>query len=127
MKALRDPLPWLLAALLALALGMPLLQPLFTALFPTLDRPIYTQESFAALLASHLAIVAASSALSLAIGVAAGVFVTRDAGREFRPLVETLVAIGQTVPPVAVLAIAVQVLFDLAERRLLPRGLRLRA
>ena len=51
--------------------------------------------------------MAASSALSLAIGVAAGLFVTRRAGREFRPLVETLVAIGQTVPPVAVLAIAV--------------------
>jgi osmoprotectant transport system permease protein len=45
--------------------------------------------------------------LSLALGVAAGVFVTRRAGREFRPLVETVVAIGQTVPPVAVLAIAV--------------------
>jgi osmoprotectant transport system permease protein len=39
--------------------------------------------------------------------VAAGIFVTRPAGREFRPLVETLIAVGQTVPPVAVLAIAV--------------------
>ncbi len=107
MKTLRDPLPWLLAALLALAFGMPLLRPLFAAAFPELDRPLYTQESFAALLASHLAIVAASSALSLLIGVAAGVFVTRRIGREFRPMVETLVAIGQTVPPVAVLAIAV--------------------
>ena len=38
---------------------------------------------------------------------AAGIFVTRQAGREFRPLVETIVAVGQTVPPVAVLAIAV--------------------
>jgi len=87
--------------------GMPRLEPLFAAAFPALDRPLYAQESFAALLASHLAIVAASSALSLALGVAAGVFVTRRAGREFRPLVETVVAIGQTVPPVAVLAIAV--------------------
>ncbi len=107
MKALRDPLPWLLAALLALAFSMPLLRPLFAAMFPALDRPLYEQDSFASLLLSHLLIVAASSALSLIIGVAAGVFVTRKAGREFRPLVETLVAIGQTVPPVAVLAIAV--------------------
>ena len=45
--------------------------------------------------------------VSLVVGVAAGLFVTRRAGREFRPLVETLVAIGQTVPPVAVLALAV--------------------
>jgi osmoprotectant transport system permease protein len=104
---LRDPLPWLLAALVALVLGMPLLRPLFAAAFPALDRPLYEQDSFIALLGSHLAIVGASSALSLAAGVAAGIFVTRDAGREFRPLVETLVAIAQTIPPVAVLAIAV--------------------
>lgn len=109
MKAslLRDPLPWLLAALALLVLGMPLLRPLFAAVFPTLDRPLYEQDSFVALLGSHLAIVGASSVLSLVVGVAAGVFVTRDAGREFRPLVETLVAIAQTIPPVAVLAIAV--------------------
>jgi osmoprotectant transport system permease protein len=104
---LRDPLPWLLAALVMLVLGMPLLRPLFAAMFPALDRPLYEQDSFVALLGSHLAIVGASSALSLAVGVAAGIFVTRDAGREFRPLVETLVAIAQTIPPVAVLAIAV--------------------
>jgi osmoprotectant transport system permease protein len=103
----RDPLPWLLAALVALVLGMPLLRPLFAAMFPTLDRPLYEQDSFVALLGAHLAIVGVSSALSLTVGVAAGLFVTRDAGREFRPLVETLVAIAQTIPPVAVLAIAV--------------------
>jgi osmoprotectant transport system permease protein len=106
-RLLRDPLPWLLAALLLLVLGMPLLRPLFASIFPALDRPLYEQESFIALLGAHLAIVAASSALSLVVGVAAGVFVTRDAGREFRPLIETLVAIAQTIPPVAVLAIAV--------------------
>lgn len=104
---LRDPLTWLLAALAALVLGMQWLKPLFAAMFPALDRPLYEQDSFVALLASHLGIVAASSALSLVVGVAAGVFVTRSAGREFRPLVETLAAIAQTIPPVAVLAIAV--------------------
>jgi osmoprotectant transport system permease protein len=103
----HDPLLWSAAALLLLTVGMPVLKPLFAAAFPTLDRPLYTQSSFISLLAAHVAIVAASSALSLAVGVAAGIFVTREAGREFRPLVETLVAVGQTVPPVAVLAIAV--------------------
>ena len=107
MKAGHDPLLWLLVALALLVLGMPLLKPLFAALFPALDRPLYEQASFASLLGWHVAIVAASSALSLVVGVAAGIFVTRDVGREFRPLVETLVAVGQTVPPVAVLAIAV--------------------
>jgi osmoprotectant transport system permease protein len=103
----RDPLPWLALALALLVLGMPALEPLFAALFPALDRPLYRQDAFGVLLLSHLAIVAASSAGSLAVGLAAGLFVTRRAGLEFRPLVETLVAIGQTVPPVAVLALAV--------------------
>jgi osmoprotectant transport system permease protein len=104
---LRDPLPWLLAALLALVLGMPLLRPVFVAMFPALDRPLYEQDSFVALLMSHVAIVVGSSVMSIVVGVAAGIFVTRPAGREFRPMVETLVAMAQTVPPVAVLAIAV--------------------
>ncbi len=107
---LRDPLPWALAVLMVLVLGLPFAKPLFAAWFPALDRPLYEQDSFVALLASHAAIVAFSSAVAAAIGIAAGVFVTRAAGREFRPLVETLVAIGQTVPPVAVLAIAVPVI-----------------
>jgi osmoprotectant transport system permease protein len=103
----REPLPWALAALVLLAVGMPYFKPLFAALFPALDRPLYEQDSFVALLGSHLAIVAAASAAAAVLGVAAGILVTRQAGREFRPLVETLVAVGQTVPPVAVLAIAV--------------------
>jgi len=103
---LRDPLPWAVAALLALALGMPHLKPLFAAAFPALDRPMYEQDSFVALLAAHLGLVAVSSAAAVLVGLAAGIAVTRTGGREFRPLAETLAAIGQTVPPVAVLAIA---------------------
>jgi osmoprotectant transport system permease protein len=106
-RLLRNRVLWAAAALLLLAAGMPLLKPLFAAAFPALDRPLYEQDSFVSLLTAHVAIVAASSALSLAVGLSAGIFVTRPAGREFRPLVETLVAVGQTVPPVAVLAIAV--------------------
>ena len=105
-NALRDPLLWSLAALLALVFGMPSLKPLFAAAFPALDRPLYEQDSFAALFIAHVAIVAASSAVAVLVGVAAGIFVTRPAGREFRPLVESVVAAGQAVPPVAVLAIA---------------------
>ena len=51
-----------------------------------------------------------ASVLALLIGAGGGVLVTRRAGRRFRPLVETIVAAGQTVPPVAVLAIAVPVM-----------------
>ena len=85
----RDPLPWAIAALLLLAAGLPRLEPAFAAIFPTLDRPMYRQDSFLALLGAHVALVAASSAVALVLGVAAGVFVTQPAGREFRPLVES--------------------------------------
>jgi osmoprotectant transport system permease protein len=95
-----------LLVLAALVWGMPHLQPVFTALFPELDRPMYTQDSFAALVAAHLNLVFWSSSASILVGVAAGIAVTRSGGREFRPLAETLVAMGQTFPPVAVLAVA---------------------
>ena len=103
---LRDPLAWALAALLLLVLGLPYAEPAFAALFPALDRPMYRQDSFAELTLAHIALVALSSLIAIAAGMAAGIFVTRSAGREFRPLLESLVAIGQAFPPVAVLAIA---------------------
>ncbi len=102
----RDPLMWAIASLLFLAVAMPLLEPVFAALFPALDRPMYRQDTFIALLGAHVALVAVSSSVALVMGVAAGLFITQPAGAEFRPLVETVVAIGQTVPPVAVLAVA---------------------
>jgi osmoprotectant transport system permease protein len=103
---LRDPLLWSSALLLLLVLGMPTLQPLFAAGFPQLLRPMYLQQSFAALALAHVLLVAVSSALSLTVGLGIAVFVTRGAGREFRPALESIVAVAQTVPPVAVLAIA---------------------
>lgn len=101
---------WALALLAALTFGMRWLRPLFAALFPQLDRPMYEQEPFAALMLAHIGLVTASSAVAAVVGVGLGVFVTRGMGREFRPLVQTVVAMGQTVPPLAVLAIAVPVL-----------------
>jgi osmoprotectant transport system permease protein len=97
----------LVATLLLLAWGMPYLRPLFAALFPGLDSPVYTQDGFPALLIGHLGIVAAASAVSVGGGLAAGVLVTRRAGSEFRGLLESVAAVGQAFPPVAVLALAV--------------------
>jgi osmoprotectant transport system permease protein len=101
-----DPLPWSLAALLALTLGMPALRPLFAALFPELDRPVYQQDSFAALMLAHVSLVAASSAVAIVSGIVLGVAVCRPVGRAFRPLLESLLAMSQSFPPVAVLAVA---------------------
>ena len=99
---------WPMLALLLLAvLGLAELKPLFAALFPELARPMSEQDSFASLTLAHVMLVGASSSLAILVGMGAGIFVTRNAGREFRPLVETLAAAGQTFPPVAVLAVAV--------------------
>ncbi len=106
----RDPLPWMAAAFVALVLTMPLLKPVFAALFPQLERPLYQQDSFLDLALWHLALVGASSTAAAAIGIAAGIFVTRPAGAEFRPIVASILAMGQSFPPVAVLAIAVPVI-----------------
>ena len=92
---------------LALVLAMPALKPLFAALFPALARPLYEQDSFLALALWHLALVMASSGAAAVLGIAAGIFVTRPAGAEFRKTVEAIATIGQAFPPVAVLAIAV--------------------
>jgi len=97
----------LLAALLLGTFGMGPLRPVFAALFPGLDSPVYQQDGFPALLLGHLGIVAASSTVAVLTGVAAAVFVTRPAGREFRGLLESVAAVGQAFPPVAVLALCV--------------------
>lgn len=110
MKMLRDPLFWLIALFVALIFWLPYSQPLFAALFPQLPRPVYQQESFAALALAHFWLVGISSLFAVIIGTGAGIAVTRPWGAEFRPLVETIAAVGQTFPPVAVLAIAVPVI-----------------
>lgn len=110
MKILRDALFWLLAVFIALLLWLPHSAALFSALFPQQLRPVYEQESFVALTIAHFTLVALSSLIAIALGIGVGLAVTRPAGREFRPLAETIAAVGQTFPPVAVLAIAVPVM-----------------
>lgn len=97
----------MLAVLLLAVMGLAELKPVFAALFPELERPMYEQDSFSSLMLAHVMLVGWSSSLAILVGLGAGIFVTRSAGREFRPLVETLAAAGQTFPPVAVLAVAV--------------------
>lgn len=110
MRILRDPLLWLLVLFIALLVGLPYSEPLFHTLFPEQPRPLYQQAGFLALTLAHGKLVVISSLVAIIVGVGAGVLVTRPAGREFRPLVETLAAMGQTFPPVAVLALAVPVM-----------------
>ena len=85
----------------------------FAPLFAPLTRndapPIYTQSSLLSLTWAHLLTVFAAAVASTIVAVGLGIFVTRPAGAEFLPLSRAIVNIGQTFPPVAVLALAVPV------------------
>jgi osmoprotectant transport system permease protein len=89
---------------------MPFTAPVFHWLFPDLLRPLYTRASFVELTLAHCTLVALATAIAAAIGIGLGIFVTRDSGRDFLSMVGTLAAIGQTFPPVAVLALAIPLL-----------------
>jgi len=109
---MRIWLPPLLLALLlcGLSVGMDTLQPLFQWLQPDKQGVIYERESFLFLLQNHLSLVAVSAAVGTCVAVAGGIFATRPMGRDFLPLVNQVASIGQTFPPVAVLALAVPAL-----------------
>ncbi len=105
----RSPLLLASVALASLVVYLPYSEPLFAHLFPALERPVYRQEPFAQLLWQHSVLVLVSSLISVLVGTLAGVGITRAAGQPFKPLIESLVSMGQTIPPVAVLALAVPV------------------
>ena len=100
---------WSVAALLLLAYGLPHAQPLFATLFPNLQRPVYLQEPMVNLLWQHMGLVAVSSAIAVILATLAGLFCHAASGQAFKPLMESIGAMGQTFPPVAVLAVAVPV------------------
>ncbi|MEE3169665.1 MAG: ABC transporter permease [Pseudomonadota bacterium] len=100
----------LIALLCGLSVGMTLLEPMFRWLQPDKQQVLYDRDSFLFLLQNHLLLVAVSAAIGTVAAVAGGIFATRSAGRDFLPLVSQVASIGQTFPPVAVLALAVPVL-----------------
>lgn len=81
--------------------------PLFAPLNDYGAPAIYDQGDLLSLALSHLVTVLVAAAASTLVAVALGIFVTRPAGAQFLPLSRTLVNVGQTFPPVAVLAVAV--------------------
>lgn len=81
--------------------------PLFLPFTRNGAPPIYSQTSLLSLTLSHLGLVALAVITSSLIAVTLAILVTRPMGREFLPLARTITATGQTIPPVAVLALAV--------------------
>lgn len=98
-------------ALLVLFLAQPALFEGFFSLFTKNGQPaIYNQGSLLDITLNHLLIVLAATLASAIIAVGLAIIVTRPFGAEFLPLSRSLANVGQTFPPVAVLALAVPVL-----------------
>lgn len=100
----------LLALLLALVLRPDWFAPLFAPLAPAGGPVIYARSSLLSLSLSHLGLVALASVAATLVAVTLAIFVTRPVGASFLPLSRTITNIGQTFPPVAVLALAVPAL-----------------
>jgi osmoprotectant transport system permease protein len=107
---LRWPGSWIAALLLLLLIWMPMSGPFFHELFPKNLHPVYTRASFFELTSAHCMLVGISSLLAASLGIGVGIFVTRENGRDFLGMANSLAAIGQTFPPVAVLALSVPLL-----------------
>ena len=83
---------------------------IFEPLTKNQQPAIYVQSALLDLTLNHLLLVAVAviGATVLAVGLA--ILVTRPSGAEFLPLSRSLANVGQTFPPVAVLAICVPLL-----------------
>lgn len=102
-KAVFIPLVLILLFSSANDLAAPLLAKLNSQ-----DAPaIYQRDSFFNLIGWHLLLVALSISAASMVAIGAAVFVTRPAGADFLPLARAIANLGQTLPPVAVLALAV--------------------
>lgn len=97
------------AALLYALAQTPFWEGLLRTLLPHIPASrsvLFTRASLWQLTLQHLHIVGWATLCIVAIGLPLAAFVTRPQGRALMPLVSSLLAVGQTVPPVAVLALA---------------------
>jgi len=80
---------------------------LLGTLFPGESQVLHPRASLHTMVLQHLALVGVSSTLTILLGLPLGIFVTRSYGKPFLPITNDITALGQTFPPVAVLALAV--------------------
>jgi len=81
-----------------------------TRLFPTMPVVVFPTATLAELVGQHLQIVLLSSALTVAVGIPLGIWVTRASGHDFREIVAATADFAQTFPPIAVLALMLPLL-----------------
>lgn len=98
----------LLGLLTAAFLAVPqAFAPILAPFAPEGGPVIYDRASLLGLTLAHLGLVALALVPSALLGVGLAVWVTRPGQEEVLPLARTVVNFGQTLPPVAVLAICV--------------------
>ncbi len=79
-------------------------------LFPSEPTVLYARATLLHLVVRHLFLVGLSSGAATLLGLVAGICVTRSGGRDFLPVIDDVTSIGQTFPPVAVLALAAPIM-----------------
>jgi osmoprotectant transport system permease protein len=103
---------WIAPGLSIAVLGLIILCPevwgkFMQMVFPQTTLYFYPGTSLLQLVKEHVFLVLASSLLSITLGVGLGIYVTRPSGREYLQAANDITAMGQTFPPVAVIALAV--------------------
>jgi osmoprotectant transport system permease protein len=99
----------IVAAFVAFLVRPEWFRPLLAPLCDPGQPVIYDRTDLMSLTLSHLEIVAISIGAATVVAVGLAILVTRPIGVEFLPLSRSIVNIGQTFPPVAVLALAVPI------------------
>jgi osmoprotectant transport system permease protein len=83
---------------------------LLSAIFPRSPSLLYPRNTVIGFAEVHLELVIVSSIVTVFLGLALGILVTRAAFAEFLPLVSNFVSAGQTLPTIAVVAIMVPII-----------------
>lgn len=99
----------LTALFLLLAVFPTLFEPFFALLAEPGQVPVYTRQPLITLALWHLVVVAVAEVSAVLVAVSLGILVTRGRGGAFMTLARTISNLGQTFPPIAVLAVTVPI------------------
>jgi len=84
-----------------------ILEPVLQFFFPGANEWIFPRESLIKLTTEHLLLSLLAGAVAAVIGMGLGIAATRRAGRPFLTLIRDVSSLAQTMPPAAVLALAI--------------------
>jgi osmoprotectant transport system permease protein len=79
------------------------------SIFPNASPVLFERATLLTLVLQHLQISFTSMIIVILVGIPLAIFCTRRQGLAFLPLVENIVAVGQTFPPVAVLFLSLPI------------------